>query len=89
MRSGLVAAIEADIQKHCAVTPDDVERIVANFDRRMDPGRPRDVPIAGSRDTIDFETTSLYATMANIFKTLQHRRHPLVLTFALTDFKVQ
>ena len=47
------------------------------------------VPIAASRDTIDFETTSLYATMAHIPKTLQHRGHPLVLAFALTDFKVQ
>ena len=47
------------------------------------------VPIAASRDTIDFETTSLYATMARIPKTLQHRGHPLVLAFALTDFKVQ
>ena len=47
------------------------------------------VPIAASRDTIDFETTSLYATMANIPKTLQHRGHPLVLAFALTDFKIQ
>ena len=47
------------------------------------------VPIAASRDTIDFETTSLYATLAHIPKTLQHRGHPLVLAFALTDFKVQ
>ena len=63
VRSGQVAAVEADIQKHCAVTPDDVERIVANSDRRMDPSRPHDVPIAASRDTIGIETTFLYVNM--------------------------
>ena len=47
------------------------------------------VPITASKDPIDFETSSLYATMASIPRTLQHRGHPVVLAFALTDFKVQ
>ena len=38
--NGLVTAVHADIQEHCVVTQDDVARIVKQFNRRMDPGRP-------------------------------------------------
>ena len=47
------------------------------------------VPILESTASLEYDTCSLFSTMANIPRTLHYRGHPLTLAFALTDFKVQ
>ena len=47
------------------------------------------VPVLASKQPLDYETGSLYATMANVPRILRHRGHPITLAFSLTDFKVQ
>ena len=47
------------------------------------------VPVLRSKDKLEYETGSLYATMANVPRVLRHCGHPITLAFAITDFKIQ
>ena len=47
------------------------------------------VPIVQSKHVETYETTSLWACLANMPKTLRIRPHPVTLAFAVTDFKLQ
>ena len=47
------------------------------------------VPVTVSPQLQEYDTGSLYATMANVPRTLRCHGHPLTLAFAMTDFKVQ
>ena len=47
------------------------------------------VPVTVSSELQEYDTGSLYATMANAPRLLRYHGHPLTLAFAMTDFKVQ
>ena len=47
------------------------------------------VPILASSHLLEFDTSSLYAVMNHVPRTLHHHGHPVALAFAITDFKVQ
>ena len=47
------------------------------------------VPVLRSKERLEYETGSLYATMANVPRVLRQYGHPITLTFAYTDFKIQ
>ncbi len=47
------------------------------------------VPVPRSKERLEYETGSLYATMANVPRVLRHKGHPITLAFAFTDFKIQ
>ncbi len=47
------------------------------------------VPVLQSKHAQEHDTTSMYATMSCVPKTLRYRGHGLTLAFAVTDYKLQ